>query len=234
MSAGAGSTSRSRGRNRSAGRVHINERDYDDTIPIVGGNIEVEDVDGTLSDAIHATISMGMSEGTRRNYRNRIAKIIAHWKDKFPTYYDVGVCSVTEEHRNDRTKYFFNKTEDIVYEGMNVKYVIGFLASTDKRGDGKLKSFDDLRKYRDAVLWGAKISGALLPSTFYTETEQYLAAYKKKVAIEKKKVMWKSMVQTPFRCLSTSCCCVDQLKQTTYSHGRGPCCSGTAWRGVHP
>jgi hypothetical protein len=56
----------------------------------------------------------------------------------------------------------------------------------DKRNDGKLKSYEDLRKYRDSVLWGSKMAGERLPSSFFEEMEIYLGAYKKKFAHARK------------------------------------------------
>ena len=98
----------------------------------------------------------------------------------------MGVREVTDEEKADRTKFYFNKTQDLIYMGLNVQFLIFFLSSTDKRNDGKLKSYEDLRKYRDSVLWGSKMAGERLPSSFYEEMELYLGAYKKKFANAKK------------------------------------------------
>lgn len=219
---------------RGAGRIPLHQREFDDNIPVLGENIVVADADGALGDAIHNTISLGMSIHTRRNYRNRIAKIAQHWKDRYPEYYAIGVRSVSPEEQRDRSKYYFQHTEDLEYNGLNVKFLIYFLLSTEKRSDGKYKSFDDLRKYRDAVLWGSKIAGKFLPSRFYSETENFLSAYKKKVAMEKKKVMWMTSARTQFRCRCIVFCSVDPSKQIMFSRGPGRCCNGTVWPGVPP
>jgi len=167
---------------RSTGRQ---QRNTNDTVPIIGSTL-LPAVDNSVNDALHETISQGMSQATRRNYRCRISKIIQHFKDHFPEYYQIGVRQLTQEEISDRTKYFFNKTEDLIYTGLNVQFLMYFLSSTDKRADGKLKSHEDLRKYRDSVLWGAKVAGQHLPSSFYDAMEVYLAAYKKKLATAKK------------------------------------------------
>jgi hypothetical protein len=62
-----------------------------------------------------------------------------------------------------------------------------FLSSTDKRDDGKLKSYQDIRKYRDAILWGAQSADERLPSRFFEEMDVYLRAYKNKFAQARKK-----------------------------------------------
>ena len=96
------------------------------------------DVDDMVRNAVHDTISQGMSSITRRIYRNRISKIIEHFKEHFPEYYQMGVRELRDEERADRTKFHFNKTHDLIYTGLNVQFLVFFLSSTDKRTDGKL------------------------------------------------------------------------------------------------
>jgi hypothetical protein len=160
----------------------------DDTVPIIGHNLVVsEEVNHQLSNAVHETMSQGMNHATRKDYRNRIGRMIEYLKENFAEYYQIGVRDVTVEERGDRTRFYFEKKQDLIYRGLNVQYLIFFLSSTDKRkGDGKLKSYQDLRKYRDCVVWGAKMAGEQLPSSFFEDMETYLTAYKKKFAQAKK------------------------------------------------
>jgi hypothetical protein len=84
----------------------------------------------------------------------------------------MGVRELTTEEISDRARHHFDNTEDLIYySGLNVQFLIYFLSSTDKRSDGKLKSYEDLRKYCDAVLWGSKMAGERLPSSFYEDME---------------------------------------------------------------
>ena len=91
---------------------------------------------------------------------------------------------------NDLSKYHFNKTEDIIYSssngGINVKFVMKFLAYTRKKKTGNFKTHGELRKYKDAILWGAKVQNELLPSSFYTQIERYLNSFKKEVAVARR------------------------------------------------
>ena len=116
-------------------------------------------------------------DGTRRNYRSHISRIIKYFQENFPEYHQIGVRQLTQEEVADRTRYHFNYREDLIYTGLNVQFFMYFLSSTDKRSDGKLKSHEDIRKYRDAILWGSKIAGQHLPSSFYDSMEVYLTAY---------------------------------------------------------
>ena len=216
---------------RSTGRQ---QRNTNDTVPIIIGSTLLPAVDNSVNDALHETISQGMSQATRRNYRCRISKIIQHFKDHFPEYYQIGVRQLTQEEISDRTKYFFNKTEDLIYTGLNVQFLMYFLSSTDKRADGKLKSHEDLRKYRDSVLWGAKVAGQHLPSSFYDAMEVYLAAYKKKFATAKNKDMWMSTALTQSPCPFIDFCFAGRSKRTMYLRGHGRYCNGIAWQGALP
>ena len=74
-----------------------------------------------------------------------------------------------------------------MYEGLNESFVLHFLVSNKKKADGKLKSLEDLWKYKDAIMWGSKVAGKLLPVKFYEMFNQFLHGYKKEFAKEKKK-----------------------------------------------
>jgi len=56
-----------------------------------------------------------------------------------------------------------------------------------KKENGKVKSLQDIRKYKDAILWGAKVAQQRLPTSFYKEIDGHIASYKK-VYIKAKKV----------------------------------------------
>jgi hypothetical protein len=56
----------------------------------------------------------------------------------------------------------------------------------DAKANGKLKSFQDTRKCRDAMLWGSKVANERMPQTFYEKTDVHLEAFKKTFNHEKK------------------------------------------------
>lgn len=184
------SSSHSRRRRPVAPAHHDDAQDAEDTTFVIG----VDDEEGVsegrhqaLQDSLHATISQGMNDGTRKNYRNRLQKLIEFLEENYKAYCsNGGVRTLTQEEISDRTKFYFGKKKDLVYFGFNVQLLLYFYAATDRRADGKLKSHDDLRKYRDCILWGAKMAGERLPTKFYDSTEVFLRAYKKKIAAQKK------------------------------------------------
>jgi hypothetical protein len=60
-----------------------------------------------------------------------------------------------------------------------------------------LKSHDDMRKYKDAIMWGAKVAGQQLPTSFYTKMNKFLQAYKNEVAQGKKRGMVEDVSSDP-------------------------------------
>ena len=82
--------------------------------------------------------------------------------------------------------YTFNKTETMTYRGFNVMFFKAFLSDckVKKIEDEKiyLKSYDDMRKYYDAIVWAAKTAGEKLPENFFVEMDKWKASYKKECA----------------------------------------------------
>ena len=173
------------------GRIRPHQRDADQSGLILGSDL---DLPADLKAKCNETLKLQMGTNCRRDYRQRLKRIINFWKEESPLYYEVGVTPVGPEDLVDETKYFFagtgrskeGFTEDLVYTGLNVEYVLLFLASTKKKSDGKIKSPQDLRKYKDAILWGAETAGARLPVAFHEKVDRFLASYKKEYQQAKK------------------------------------------------
>jgi len=160
------------------GRIHPHQRDTNDNVTVLGDNLESPN---DLAARVNETMKVTMTDGCRRNYRQRILRIIEFWRQEDPEYLAVGVRQVTEEEGTDETKYFYDwwYKQDIIYSGINDRFLLHFLVSAKKKEDGKYKSFEDMRKYKDAIMWGAKVQGERLPSSFYETFDMFLAAYKK-------------------------------------------------------
>jgi hypothetical protein len=174
-----------RGHNQ-GGRRYAHDRNTNDSIPIIGASLSVP---SDLKDKYNETTSHDMGNDCRNDYRCRINRIIKYWEKECSDYYQVGVTDVNNADQNDITKYYFKGKykEDIVYEGLNSNFVLYFLVNTKKKDGGKLKSWDDLRKYKDAIMWGAKTQEKQLPRTFYTTFDSFLKGYKKEFTAAKKK-----------------------------------------------
>jgi hypothetical protein len=172
-------------RGNRTGRVHPHQRPTDNSVAILGQNLD--DIGEDYENDLHDTVRRGMDDKCRKNYRQRLARIALFWKESCPQYYNVGVREVGTDECNDMKKFYFGRYRtDLVYAGMNVDYVLHFLMQNVTKADGKLKSFQDIRKYRDAILWGSKVAEQRMPQTFFEQTDIYLEAYKKKFVSEKK------------------------------------------------
>ena len=137
---------RSRGAlsNHERGHIHVHQRDTDDITNKLGSDIDLPD---DLATKYIATSKMAMTLNCRRNYGQRIARIIKFWKEHDKDYYAVGVEKVTEEDLHDQSKYYFDGwfKYDIIYSGLNEQFVLHYLVSNKLKENGKFKSVGDLR-----------------------------------------------------------------------------------------
>ena len=171
---------------RSAGRILPHERDANNEAPILGDNL---DLGGDYAAALQQTLALEMDDKTRKDYRRRLIRIAKFWDEHHPNHALIATKVVSEPDLSDPSKYYFNYYKrDLIYTGFNVKFLIAFLLKTKyKQGaTGKIKQFGDIRKYKDAILWGSSIAQSPLPTEFYTGIDQYLKSYKKEAVVAKK------------------------------------------------
>ena len=162
---------------RGGGRIFPHERDTNDVAPLLGTGLEIAD---EYEDQYNETLRVAMDDKARKDYRCRLVRIAKFWEEKCSDYYEIGVREVNAADLANPSKFYYNRYKlDLVYTGLNVKYVLHFLMSNKLKPNGKIKSVGDMRKYKDAILWGAKIAGERLPTNFYEEMEKYLISFKK-------------------------------------------------------
>ena len=137
---------------RASGRIPVAFCATNDSVGILGEDVDVGDDYNAI---VQETLDKEITEKTRKNYRNRLKKIIDYWREHCNEYYQQGVRQVPIDELNDLSKYHFNKTEDIIYSssngGINVKFVMKFLAYTRKKKTGNFKTHGELWKYKDAI-----------------------------------------------------------------------------------
>ena len=169
---------------RTRGRIHPHQRNTDDAGDIVGANLELpEDFKAKFQE----TIKHDITDKCRADYRNRLKRIMKFWKEETPDMYAVGVVDVSELDQHDVSKHFFKGKYklDLQYTGLNVDYVIYFMTKSKTKGTGKLKTLGDLRKYKDAIMWGSKVAELPLPTSFYRKFDTFLAGYRKEYVSNK-------------------------------------------------
>ena len=176
---------RTTGQQRRGGRILPHQRDTNDDVAILGENLD--DIGGNFQQNYNEVKKHAMSDKNRKDYRCRIIRVCKYWKEHCPDYYAIGVKKVTNEDLHDASKYYYGRYKyDLVYSGLNVNYLLHYMMSNSKKASGKVKSKDDMRKYKDAVMWGAQVAGERLPTKFYKEMDKYLLSYKKQFIKAKK------------------------------------------------
>jgi len=167
---------------RYRGRTHTHQHQTDDAMPVLGADIAIHDEHRA---SVRQTKSRDRELTTKRDMCNRLKHIMDFWKEKYPDYYTIGVHELTEEELSDSDKFFYKNKHDIVYTGLNVDFVLYFMADKKTKANGKTASHVQIRKYKDAILWGAGQAKTPLPSSYYDEMQSYLQSFKKETAAAK-------------------------------------------------
>ena len=121
------------------GRIYLHERPTNDSVPTIGTDIPLPP---DLAAKYNETIKHDMKDTCKRDYRNRMERIMKYWEENAPAFFDVGVVDVSEQDQHDPTKYFFKGKfkRDLNYEGMNTEWMKVFLVNNKTKKDGKYKS----------------------------------------------------------------------------------------------
>ena len=161
---------------RQHGRIHTHQRDTNDHTELLGDAILVND---DHVEMVRTTEKLEINLKLQREYRNRISHIYKFFESKYPDYYAVGVRKITEEEKVDRDQFWNRNDRDLVYSGLNIKFIKAFLANAKMKPNGMMCSNSNIRKYKDALLWGSRQAKCPLPSTFYNEMDRFLRSFKK-------------------------------------------------------
>lgn len=168
-------------RGAQTGRIYLHQRDTDDVSQLINANIVIT---AEHAAAINETNTKEMDDKTRKEYRNRIRHIYRWWMENYPEYFENGTCVLSQEEKEDRVKFHHTNDRDIIYTGLNVSFVMAFLSFKKTKtvlpdGTKILSSNSDIKKYNDAIKWGAKRAGQALPSSYYAQIESFILSYKK-------------------------------------------------------
>ena len=151
---------------------------------ILGLDVEIQE---GHQQSIQQTADHGISVSCMKDYRNRIKRMIVWIGENYADdYYPVGVVDVTDEQQADPRRHYYGKTHDLKYSGLNVEIIKAFLSTVKKKENGQFCSFTNIRKFHDAILFGATEAREVLPQTYYTEMDRFLASYKKETCKARK------------------------------------------------
>ena len=107
--------------------------------------------------------------------------MIAWIEAEYPEYYKTGTVEVTAQQKADPSLHFFNHVRDFQYSGMNIEVIKAFVSVHKIKDNGKHCSQVNLRKYHDAIQFGAEEVCQALPQQYFVEMDAFLDASKKEV-----------------------------------------------------
>ena len=166
-----------RNNNRGGGRIRVT----DDTSAIIGADVQVR---AEHVRALNATKDKECSPETRKGHRRCLKKLIDWLMREYPDYFEAGTRVLSAEEKADPTKFYHTCSDrDLVYSGLRVDMVLSYMAATKYKADGKLYSYEHVRKINDAILFGSKRVDQELPGSYYTEMESFLLSYRKENAV---------------------------------------------------
>ena len=166
------------------GRIYPSQRNTNDAVPILGN--ELDDIGDDHLKLVRETEGHAASRDRDKDYRRRIKRIYQWLETNCVDYCKIGVKTLSNEEKNDPDVFHYRNEKDLVYEGMNPKYIKSFLSSKKVKSNGNLYSFPDIRKYKDAIQWGANQVSAALPTNFYIEMDKFLTGFKKETKMAKR------------------------------------------------
>jgi hypothetical protein len=173
-------------RNQHAGRIRPDERDTDDAATTLGASLP--DIGEEYDANYNASLELSLSKKCRTNYQCRIVRVAKFWQENCPSFYVEATKEVSAQDLVNESKFYYGRHKvDLIYKGFNVKYLLHYLMTTTRKANGKMKSHQDVRKYKEAIMWAASVVGERLPTTFFVEMDKYLASYKKQIIKPKKK-----------------------------------------------
>ena len=183
---------------RRGGRVHPGEREEyerdqfginptksDDEADLdVTLNIEDFDLDREHEVNIATTIDHSEKDATRKDYRNRLQRMVDWCFTKYNKYAAIVTRPVTEEELNDTTKHFHKQRIDFDYSRLHFKLVLAFLSDARiDRATGKKRSFVHVRKFHDAVLFGAREQGVAFNKEYHQKLKWFLESFRKECKV---------------------------------------------------
>ena len=98
-----------------SGYICPHEHDTNNTVPILGANIEVWD---EHSSSVWQTEQNDLNKKNKQNNYNCLKHNYEFWEEKYPEYCAVGwFMSTSEEELSDDDMFWWKNKHDLVYEG---------------------------------------------------------------------------------------------------------------------
>ena len=138
---------------------------------------------------IAVTVNHAEKVATRNDYRNRLQRMVDWCFRLYPEYASTATYKISDDEKIDTTKHFHKQIFDFKYDHLDPDIIRAFFSTTRKEqedGSGKTRSFSHVRKFYDAILFGAREQGTVLSQEFHQEIELYLKSFKKETVKAKR------------------------------------------------
>ena len=123
----------------------------------------------------HNTLSHDRKVEVKRNLRNRIKSIIVWIEKEYFEHSRHVVFELTPEELNDPTRYYWKNKKDLYYNRLSHTVFQAYLACHNKypNDPGRHYTYSQMRKYYDALLYGAEQSRRYLTIEFTIQMYNY-------------------------------------------------------------
>ena len=140
--------------------------------------------------AVRTTEEHACAKETVRGHNRRLATIIKWLIENYEEQSSEMVRELNHEEKNDQDR-FWKSTHDVVYDKLDPLVVKAFISGNKVRetkadGTNVFYSYDHLRKYKDAILFGAKRARCSLPTNYDSEMDPFMQSLKKENQSKKK------------------------------------------------
>jgi hypothetical protein len=140
----------------------------------------------THAAALSTTEAHASMRNTIRGHNLKIKKMLEWMQTNYPTdFTSFTVLLTPEQRKEDEGLKFYKNKYDFKYQHLQVNLVKAFISankikSTDpQNGNHTYYGYDNLRKYNDAILYGAKQAKFALSATFKQELKVFTDFLKK-------------------------------------------------------
>ena len=138
---------------------------------------QANDIQDNHLAAMQETEDFKRKKKSNMDMRRRIKQIYSWLQLNYNDEYcmEGGVVALTPEQKNDPSVHHYGNDFDLCYSRFNVTYLkVFFIGSIKLKGNGKHCSFVHIRKFRDAIKFGAEEAKQDLPAEFDREMKSFL------------------------------------------------------------
>jgi hypothetical protein len=130
---------------------------------------------------------------TVQEHNRRLMQMIEWTRQNYPAYAERGIIELNDDQKRDAKRYY-KSTHDFKYQSLNPQIIKAFLSDNKFKpnafnADGKpiMYSFTHMRKFQDAILFGALRAKTSLPERYLLEMKSFLDSKKKETTKAKKR-----------------------------------------------